>query len=55
LVTAKNFKSKAQKQIADLESNSKNFIKLDYFRSQFESYESRIRDYIDKQFNDVNE
>jgi len=54
ILQQKLFKSKASKQLTELESNAKNFIKLDYFRSQHEVYEQRIRDHLEAQFLDVN-
>lgn len=53
IIGLKNFKKKADKRLVDLESTSKNFIQLDYFRSQFQTYEDRLRDYVDTQLTDI--
>ena len=46
LIQIKKWQKTAISQLFDFEKKSKNFIKLDFFRSEHEIYEKRIREFV---------
>ncbi len=55
LIQIKKWQKTAISQLFDLESKSKNFIKLDFFRSEHEIFEKRIRDFVTEQIGTLQE
>ena len=54
-VNLKTYKNKSAKQILDLETQCKNFIKLSFFRKEHEVTERRMREHVESQINYLQE
>ena len=53
IINLKKGRKKGDDRLSKLEEQSKNFVKFDVYRSEFETYEKRTRGYVDQQLGNL--